>query len=325
MKRPAFIITIDTEGDNLWGSPTEITSHNARFLPRFQELCEQYDFKPTYLTNYEMAIDPDYQRFAKDVLARGTGEVGMHLHAWNSPPLVALTKDDYRYTPYLIEYPAEVIRQKIDFMTKLLEDTFAIKMVSHRAGRWAFNEFYAEELRRHGYLVDCSVTPGVDWSRTMGNPQGVGGTNYRDFPRQAYFMAEDNIACPGNSTLLQVPMTIRPKYSPVVEILKTGINKLRGKNKPRSMQWLRPRGGNSAEMIDVAETALSQGSDYVEFMLHSSEFMPGGSPTFKDEASIERLYQDLRKFFDHISKRCNGQTLSQYHDHFVTTHGNKVQ
>ncbi|SMF02290.1 polysaccharide deacetylase family protein [Pseudogulbenkiania subflava] len=325
MKRPAFIITIDTEGDNLWGSPTDITSHNARFLPRFQELCEQYDFKPTYLTNYEMAIDPDYQRFAKDVLARGTGEVGMHLHAWNSPPLVALTKDDYRYTPYLIEYPAEVIRQKIDFMTKLLEDTFATKMVSHRAGRWAFNEFYAEELRRHGYRVDCSVTPGVDWSRTMGNPQGVGGTNYRDFPRQAYFMAEDDIARPGNSTLLQVPMTIRPKYSPLVETLKNGMNKLRGKDKPRSMQWLRPRGGNAAEMIDIAEAALNQGSDYVEFMLHSSEFMPGGSPTFKDEASIDRLYQDLRKFFDHISKRCNGQTLSQYHDHFVTTLGNMAQ
>ena len=55
MAKPAFIITLDTEGDNLWESGPVITTQNTRFLPRFQALCEKYSFKPVWLTNYEMA------------------------------------------------------------------------------------------------------------------------------------------------------------------------------------------------------------------------------------------------------------------------------
>ena len=48
-KKPYFLITIDTEGD---GTNPE----NARFLPRFQKLCEQFLFKPTYLTNFIIVL-----------------------------------------------------------------------------------------------------------------------------------------------------------------------------------------------------------------------------------------------------------------------------
>ena len=61
----------------------------------------------------------------------------MHLHAWNSPPTEPLTADDWRHKPYLIEYSDAMMREKVDYMTRLLEDTFQTKMVSHRAGRWA--------------------------------------------------------------------------------------------------------------------------------------------------------------------------------------------
>ena len=33
------------------------------------------------------------------------------------------------------------------------------------------------------------------------------------------------------------------------------------------------------------------------FMLHSSELMPGGSPTFRDAAAIEDLYVELEAVF----------------------------
>ncbi len=74
MHKPAFLITIDTEGDNLWQKHDSITmTENAKYLPRFQQLCEKYGFKPVYLTNYEIAIDPAYIEFAKDVIAAGNG------------------------------------------------------------------------------------------------------------------------------------------------------------------------------------------------------------------------------------------------------------
>ena len=56
MKRN-FIITVDTEGDNQWSiyNGQSITTENANFIPRFQEMCEGFGFKPVYLVNYEMA------------------------------------------------------------------------------------------------------------------------------------------------------------------------------------------------------------------------------------------------------------------------------
>jgi len=317
MTKPAFLITIDTEGDNLWQNHQSISTENTRYLPRFQALCEKYGFKPVYLTNYEMAVDAGYVEFARDVIARGTGEVGMHLHAWNSPPLQPLTDDDWRHKPYLIEYPRDQVRAKVDHMTKLLEDAFQTKMLSHRAGRWAFNEYYAELLLEYGYQVDCSVTPHVNWAFSPGDPQGQGGSDYRNFPSQAYFIDPSHIARPGRSSLLEVPMSIQLKHSALMNAFKQGYDALRGKKRSPSALWLRPSGGNLENMKKVAARCLAQGHDYVEFMLHSSEFMPGGSPTFRTDQDIEQLYRDLDGLFSWLSERTQGLTLAEYYQRKV--------
>src|SRR6266511_1383738 len=151
MSETPFIITIDTEGDDLWGRSREITTRNAEYLPRFQSLCERFRFKPVYLTNYEMAMSDVFVEFARDVVARGACEIGMHLHAWNSPPLEPLTSDDFRFHPYLIEYPEPVMKEKIRTLTRLLEDRLDRAMISHRAGRWAFDGRYAAMLLDGGH------------------------------------------------------------------------------------------------------------------------------------------------------------------------------
>lgn len=56
-------------------------------------------------------------------------------------------------------------------MTRLLEDSLQVKMRSHRAGRWAFNAFYARLLIEQGYQVDCSVTPRVNWQFSPETPK----------------------------------------------------------------------------------------------------------------------------------------------------------
>ncbi|OWS75512.1 deacetylase [Pantoea sp. VS1] len=313
MEKPAFLITLDTEGDNLWRNRSgKVTTHNVRFLPRFQALCEKYAFKPTWLTNYEMASDPAYVEFGRDLLARGQGEIGMHLHAWYSPPEYALTDDEWRYQPYLIEYPENVLRDKVAYMTDLLENAFQRKMTSHRAGRWAFNEVYARALIDQGYQVDCSVTPRVSWRNAQGAPQGQGGTDYSHFPDRAYFLDEQDISRPGDSPLLELPMSIQYRYGAFTNQLKKVWNGIRGRQRGPSVNWLRPVGGNLAQMKQVAEQTLAQGNDYVEFMLHSSEFMPDGSPTFKTEADIERLYDDLEGLFSWLATKTQGMTLTEF-------------
>jgi len=318
MKTP-FIITIDAEGDDLWASPREITTRNAEYLPRFQSLCEQFGFKPVYLTNYEMAMSDVFVEFARDVVARGAGEIGMHLHAWNSPPLDPLTADDFRYHPYLTEYPERVMKEKVKFLTYLLEDRLDQDMVSHRAGRWAFDGRYAATLLEEGYRVDCSVTPGVDWGMNPGDPHGNGGSDYTGFPDQSYFLDPSDISRPTTGTLLEVPMTVRPSgfcrrapWAYRVPLLRQAIHRVSPK-----LQWLCPvpllEKHNLNAMLQVARASRTEGVDHMEFMLHSSELMPGGSPAFRDALEIERLYEHLEMLFEDLSSWCRGTTLKEFH------------
>lgn len=50
------------------------------------------------------------------------------------------------------------------------------------------------------------------------------------------------------------------------------------------------------------------------FTLHSSELMPGGSPSFPDEASIETLYREMERVFSRAeSAGYRGVTMREYH------------
>jgi len=56
-----------------------------------------------------------------------------------------------------------------------------------------------------------------------------------------------------------------------------------------------------------------EGNNYLEFMLHSSELMPGGSPYFSTSSQIEKLYRDMEDLFSYISSLGYvGQTLEEY-------------
>jgi hypothetical protein len=70
-------------------------------------------------------------------------------------------------------------------------------------------------------------------------------------------------------------------------------------------------------MLDVLERVRREGRNYAEFMLHSSEFMPGGSPTFRTADSIERLYHDLEQLFSAAADYFTGATLQEFHQRYV--------
>jgi hypothetical protein len=286
-------------------------------------LCEKYGFKPTYLTNWEMVHSCAFREFGKDILARKTGEIGMHLHAWDSPPLVSLTADDARYQPFLIEYPEDQMREKVKVLTGALQDTFGVTIVSHRAGRWSFNETYARILVDLGYHVDCSVTPYVSWASTFGDPAGRGGTDFSQFPDTAYFVNLNDIHRPGDSPLLELPMTIvQPSYSGVLGATRALLARHRFGVRVTnhfipSCQWLRPTGRNRKELLHIFAIARQEQRPYIEFTLHSSELMPGGSPTFPSREGIEALYDDLEVLFRAARDTCEGQTLREYYGRLV--------
>lgn len=293
-----FIITIDTEGDNLWNvKNTEskiknITNKNADYIQRFQMLCEKYKLIPTYLTNYEMANAPSFVEMAKDKVKTGELEIGMHMHAWNSPPYVPLEFAEGGNNAYLGEYNKEVIKEKLCNLYNLLTDTFETNITSHRGGRWYLNDYIVRCLDELGIIVDCSVTPGVSWKDNVGYTVNSKGKSWKRYKDKVFKLKYNNIFY-GKCNMLEVPMTIR-------------------KNTDGEMVWMRPTGKNIKDLMWLAEENYTSESNYMEFMLHSSELMPGGSPTFKSTNDIERLYNDLENLFDFVSKKYVGISLSNF-------------
>lgn len=307
-----FIITIDTEGDNLWQwkRGDEIKTENTLYLPRFQELCDSYSFKPVWLSNWEMMNDERFTFFVRKVQDEGRGEVGMHLHAWNTPPLYELEQTENPSAPYLIEYPDDVMEKKIAAMTTIIEEKTGVRPVTHRAGRWATDNRYFSLLEKYGYKVDCSVTPHVDWSGTSGESFASKGSDYSHAEEISHRIK-------GRKSILEVPVTIIRShrfFSPPAKTARGIIANIYHTVLGNEL-WLRPDGRNREQMLYIADKAAEdREKDYIMFMLHSSELMPGGSPTFRTEESIERLYEDLEVLFEKISHSFEGITLRDYEE-----------
>lgn len=304
MEKKSFIITVDTEGDNLWSNDEVITTKNSKYIPRFQQLCEKYNFKPVYLVNYEMVNDKYFVEFARDAIRRDACEIGMHLHGWNNPPYYKI-KNVIEERPYLIEYPNNVMEEKIKEITICLEDTFNMDIVSHRAGRWAINKEYVEILSKYGYKIDCSVTPHINWSKNVG-ATGIKGPNYRSYIEKPSYLF---------NCILEVPMTIRRVRGIYSKSIKGILRDITiGKN-----LWMRPLNLEINEMEKIICVVLDDNNtDYIEFMIHSSELMPGGNIRFKSDNDIEYLYYNMEKVFSDVSTKFIGKTLREYSKDYLS-------
>lgn len=308
-----FLITIDTEFDNGWewqyGDP--ITTANAAYIPRFQELCEKYGFVPTYLITYEFARDQQFVDYMKPKQATGKCEIGIHPHAWNIPPIFEMEprKDGSPGYVFLKEYPDEIIYQKIKTLKEEYVKQFGCEPLSHRAARWGMSRAYFEQLDRNGILYDCSVTPLIDWSNAKGYTENSCGPDFTGYPGKAYRVR--------GSGITELPMTV---YKDHRFIPNEGGNTSKKRNiknfiravKGKKPLWLRPGEDNLSDLLYLVDRAKKCNAPYLMFMLHSSEMMPGGSPTFDTPEKIEKLYRDLEVLFSKISQDFEGISVADY-------------
>jgi len=166
------------------------------------------------------------------------------------------------------------------------------------------------------------VSPGLDWRGTLGDPRGNGGTDYTHFPHDPYFLSPTDISAPTSVGLLEVPMTIRPSglYRRAPWVYRVPLLRQAAHRVSPKLRWLCPapllEKHNLNAMLQVARAARAEAVAHLEFMLHSSELMPGGSPAFKDASEIERLYEHLEMLFEDLSTWCRGTTLKEFHARF---------
>lgn len=313
MKKKPLFITLDAEGDNGWGRPRNITTLNAQGVERFQTFCERLNLKPIYLTTYEMAQDKTYIETLKKKNIDGLCEIGMHMHAWSTPPAYDLTGDDLQNLPFITEYPEEIIRKKVENITKHLENVFGIAPVSHRSGRWIVNQKYLEILAENGYKVDCSITPLINWECSIGDPNQRGGENYKNRNSHPEKLTLNN------GSILEIPMTTRsnPLYDNIV--VNTGLRLFSKKSRiyngvsARRIVMLRPIIRNTSFLLNMIDR-LGQDCnvEHMEFIVHTSELFPNTCPHCKNEKDLDAIYDLMGKMFERLSIYCESMTFREY-------------
>jgi hypothetical protein len=150
-----------------------------------------------------------------------------------------------------------------------------------------------ELLIESGYRVDCSVAPGVSWCVESTQPFGSRGANYRSRGHFAPWQFR-----PASSSMSVWHRSNRSWIRPPA--LRSAVNRFR----PETV-WLRPNGRNELHLGAFLRHLLTERSSYAEFMMHSSELMPGGSPTFRTREHIRET------LFPHATRVCNG--FGQFH------------
>jgi hypothetical protein len=301
-----LILTIDTEGDNQWDHGRELTVENIRFVPRFQDLCNKYLIKPTYLVTSEVCEDAFAKEIFTDYLLTDKAEIGGHLHLWTTPPF--LDKEGYRYNDvnhgFATELSQDLLTEKVKYLTNQIETSFGKRPLSFRSGRFGFNENVARILTDNSYLVDSSVTPYISWTGHKGIPGGIGGPDFMDktpFPYQYNF---------DNGYLKEMPVTIIPTQYPLDKydalaryffknvdnnIFLKVIRRLVFRHQPL---WLRPHLWMDIDLFDeLINESINIKLPYIVMMFHSSELMPDCSIYRPDKDAIEKLYDVLERFF----------------------------
>jgi len=316
-----LILTIDTEADNQWDFGRELTVENIKFIPRFQNLCEKYKIKPTYLITSEVCEDQYAKELFSNYLSANKVEIGAHLHVWTTPPYQ--DKDGFRYNDkshaFATQLPENLLNEKIKNLTDQIEASFGIRPLSFRSGRYGFDDNLARILSENSYIVDSSVTPYVTWVDHEGIPDGIPGPDFVDkapFPYKYNFQG---------GSLIEIPVTILPTKFPLNRnktvaryyfrnvdrniILKI-IRKLLFQKQPL---WFRPNVWmNSSLFSELLEESARLRLPYIVMMFHSSELMPGCSAYRPDEIAIEKLYSLLEDFFKLLQKRkINSITLTE--------------
>ena len=148
--------------------------------------------------------------------------------------------------------------------------------------------------------MDCSYTPGISWKRHKGIT--IGGSDYSIESKSVQMI----------DGVMEVPATTRFYKSCLNGSWKHRIKTLmKGEH-----VWLRPAMSSLAGMKRVLDIVDRESDvDLVEFMLHSSELMPGGSPYFPTREDIEKEYKTIETFFAYAkSKGYQGCTLEEYYN-----------
>jgi hypothetical protein len=164
-------------------------------------------------------------------------------------------------------------------------------------------------LKKYGISIDCAVMPYHSIAPSS-EKFPAGAVDYSDCKNGVYEIDLGNFRKRGLSGFFEVPLTAFD-FHPLLRKVTAKLNKKISERK-FGMIKLRPEQGNLENLIRIVSRAEREHLPFIEFMLHSSETMPGCSLAFPSKENIENLYTDIDMLFSRIAKNFTGMTLKEY-------------
>ena len=300
-----FTVTVDTEEEWDWsaGWPTGRPKvSNIVRLPRFQELCAQYGVLPTYFADLAVLEDSDSCKVILELASRDDVEIGMHIHPWNTPPILDHRPVTARET-FLHNLRADLIAAKLSTVhDRFLE--LGLRPTSFRGGRYSSGGQVTEFLHDHGFCADASVLPLTTWP-----DDGAPDYRQRDLlPRRLAPRRE------GEHALWEIPLTLGFTRKPLQfwrrcyeAIENSWLSKLRVIGIAERLRivrkvWLNFESPLSENLFEFLPLLQAMQLPAICFTIHSSSLAAGKGPYTLDEADEIRLFQRMENVFRRLAE-----------------------
>lgn len=318
---PYLTIGIDTESDNQWSTESRLkpTYENIYALPRLDEVFRACGARPTYLVTHPVATEPRSADTIRRLSDSGHIEIGAHHHVWETPPC---DPDEARGLPYALQIPLDRFTQQLANLTDAIGKTAGYAPVTYRSGRYGFDATHTAVLEKAGYLVDTSVHPLLYEAHR-------GGPDFVDAPLTPYMLSYNSPVRPGDSSLLEVPISSGLNRSLPQWMIRAYGRAPMPYHTKRFLRlarivktcWLRPSYSSLDDMKGLARRIVDADAPVLNVMFHSSEAIVGGSPYNRNleelKAFLERLTQFLRFAITELG--AEPVTFREFHKKWTTT------
>jgi glycosyltransferase involved in cell wall biosynthesis len=300
---PPVMVTVDTEEIFDWDCPKPV-GHSLSLLgdfARFQILCERLEIIPHYFLTWPLMEDTKTAAWFKQIFKSGKATLGLHLHAWETPPDHPMKREGQIYQSSM---PQELHLQTLQHLAKLFETVFGFRATTHRAGRYGISPGVMEDLAETGIVHDFSPSAGFDF-RSQGGPDF---TRLGAHPFYHRTRMGDIITClpPSGARAIKRTQVFLPQNLNTIANFKsaTGWRETLQTNLTAPMR-LTPEGNSSGAMIALARALARSHVPLLTLSFHSSTLTPGATPYTKDKQDVKDFLARLEQFL-HWQKQHGG-------------------
>jgi len=302
-----LVVTIDVEEEGLFsgtydarGAPVE----NVPLLARLDPIFQEWGIKPTLLVTYRVAERKPHQEFLLSLRDKWRGEIGAHLHHWNTPPLEPLP---YPQPVPSEQMPIELLEAKAASLLEALGQ-MGVTRVSFRMGRFNLGPKMLSILEKTGFEVDSSICP---MHRYYGGPDHLYAKTDPYFPDRA------DPCISGNSSILEAPLTVLPLTPGLGRALQRWTRQ--GQTLARGVAWFamnlgslpaQPAWTGLRRLKASVRLHRNRGGKVLTIFFHSSELLPGGSPVHREQEDVDRFLNKLQSLFAWLHAFTNVESVT---------------